>query len=132
MPMKKIDVILPDLIILDIRLPRQSGISLYRQLKLNDNYRHVPVIFLSAFGIARNFISESFRKLVPDERVPEPELFLEKPVNIDLLLESIEDILARKGGAKTMSRQELQAEISTLMENVDKQKLAEILSVLKK
>ncbi|MBB5214829.1 response regulator [Parapusillimonas granuli] len=39
---------LPDLILLDVRMPRQDGFVTCRQLKANPRTAHVPVIFLSA------------------------------------------------------------------------------------
>jgi len=42
----------PDLVILDVLMPRQSGIRLYRELKTNASLRDVKVLILS--GIAKN------------------------------------------------------------------------------
>lgn len=80
----------PDLVCLDIMMPKQSGIALYQQIKLNDSLKDIPAIFISAFSRARDFYGRGFRKLIPDKRVPEPEAYLEKPVQADKLLEVIE------------------------------------------
>ena len=34
----------PDLIILDIMMPKQSGIKIYRQLKRDESFKNIPVI----------------------------------------------------------------------------------------
>ncbi|MCM8776542.1 MAG: response regulator [Candidatus Omnitrophica bacterium] len=38
----------PDLIILDIMLPKMDGYRVCRLLKLDDKYKHIPVLMLSA------------------------------------------------------------------------------------
>ena len=46
----------PDLIILDVLMPRESGIKLYRRLKTDDTFKNIPVVILS--GIADNGVKE--------------------------------------------------------------------------
>ena len=41
----------PDLVILDVLMPRRSGVRLYRELKTDKSIKHIPVIILS--GIAK-------------------------------------------------------------------------------
>ncbi len=91
--MQKITEIKPDLITLDIMMPKKSGIAFYRELKLNQQTLDIPVIFISAFSMARDFMGPGFRKLIPDMDIPEPEAFIEKPVDIPRLLEMINKIL---------------------------------------
>jgi DNA-binding response OmpR family regulator len=38
----------PDLIILDVRMPRLDGFALCRRLKANEGTQHIPIIFLSS------------------------------------------------------------------------------------
>lgn len=38
----------PDLVVLDLMLPRIDGYKVCRALKFDDRYRHIPVIILSA------------------------------------------------------------------------------------
>jgi len=40
----------PDLILMDVRMPRMTGYEACRQLKSMDDMKHIPVIFLSAKG----------------------------------------------------------------------------------
>ena len=37
----------PALVILDVLMPRESGVRLYRKLKSDKNLKHIPVIILS-------------------------------------------------------------------------------------
>jgi CheY-like chemotaxis protein len=72
----------PDLICLDIMMPRRSGLSLYRQVKVDPQLQGIPVIVISAFSRLEDFTGLKFRRLFPDESVPEPAHFIEKPVNV--------------------------------------------------
>jgi DNA-binding response OmpR family regulator len=40
----------PDLVLLDVRMPRLTGYEVCRQLKADESTRHIPVVFLSAKG----------------------------------------------------------------------------------
>ncbi len=90
---KAVPMILPDLICLDIMMPRQSGIALYSRLKKDPRFKSVPAVFISAFSTPRDFTAAGFRKLVPDPAVPEPEAYLEKPVDAARLIEVIAGII---------------------------------------
>ena len=83
----------PDLICLDIMMPKKSGIAIYCDVKLDDRLKDVPTIFISAFSMARDFYGDGFRKLVPDIRIPEPEAFVEKPIQTEKLLEIIKQTI---------------------------------------
>jgi DNA-binding response OmpR family regulator len=40
----------PDLVLMDVRMPRMTGYEACKQLKSMDETKHIPVIFLSAKG----------------------------------------------------------------------------------
>ena len=40
----------PDLVLLDVRMPRMDGYELCRRIKRSEKLRHIPVAFLSAKG----------------------------------------------------------------------------------
>lgn len=42
--------LLPDLIVLDVRMPKLSGNQVCAQLKTDDATRHIPIIILTAYG----------------------------------------------------------------------------------
>lgn len=83
----------PDLVILDVLMPRQSGIRLYRELKTNASLRDVKVLILS--GIAKKTFLRSQKTLTEfgGAEVPEPEIYLEKPVEAEELAETIKKAL---------------------------------------
>jgi len=42
--------LMPDLILMDVRMPRMTGYDACKQLKSMEDTKHIPVIFLSAKG----------------------------------------------------------------------------------
>lgn len=83
----------PDLVILDVLMPRQSGVRLYRELKTAKALKDVKVIILS--GIAKKTFLRSQKALTEfgGEEIPEPEIYLEKPVEPDELADVIKKVL---------------------------------------
>jgi twitching motility two-component system response regulator PilH len=83
----------PDLVLLDILMPRQSGIRLYRELKTTKSLRDVNVIVLS--GVAKKTFLRSQKALTEfgGAEIPEPEIYLEKPVEPEELAEVIKKVL---------------------------------------
>ena len=69
----------PDLVILDIMMPKQSGIRMYRELKTDPQFRGIPVIVLSAIAEKTFLRSQSALAEFGDAPVPEPEAYIEKP-----------------------------------------------------
>ena len=79
----------PDVVILDILMPKHSGIKLYQYLKTAQAFKQIPVIIHS--GIARRTFLRSQEALdaFGGEPVPEPEGYLEKPVEPEELISMI-------------------------------------------
>lgn len=40
----------PDLVMMDVRMPKMTGYEACRQMKQREDIRHIPVVFLSAKG----------------------------------------------------------------------------------
>ena len=91
--LKKLKEEKPDLVILDVLMPRQSGIRLYRELKTDSAFKDIHVIMLS--GIAQKTFLRSQKALTEfgGEAVPEPEVYLEKPVEPEELAAAIKKFL---------------------------------------
>ena len=83
----------PELVLLDVLMPRQSGIRLYRELKTDKTLKDIPIIILS--GIAKKTFLRSQKALTEfgGKEVPEPKVYLEKPVEPEVLAEEIQKIL---------------------------------------
>ncbi len=85
----------PDLVIMDILMPKQSGINLYRQLKTSEALKNIPVIVYS--GIARRTLLRAQTGLaeIKGEKIPEPDGYMEKPVSAKHMASVIRKILGQ-------------------------------------
>ena len=54
----------PDAILLDLAIPKQSGIDIYKQLKSESATRNIPVIFITAMGEMKEAIASEVREEV--------------------------------------------------------------------
>jgi len=80
----------PDLIILDVMMPGEGGVQMYRQLQTDDRLKNIPVILLSA--IAKSTFSHYLKMLNAriDGSIPQPAAYLEKPPEAEELLKLTE------------------------------------------
>ena len=83
----------PSLIILDIMMPRESGITMYRELRIDPALKDIPVIMLSALAKKTFLHSQSVLDAYNGKKIPEPAAYIEKPPEPDELLEAIESSL---------------------------------------
>jgi len=79
---------IPDLILLDVRMPRMTGYEACEQIKANKSTQNIPVVFLSAKG------QESEVKTGFDAGAQE---YILKPFSPDQLNEQIKTILKNYG-----------------------------------
>lgn len=83
----------PDLIILDVLMPRESGIKLYRELKTDDELKNIPVVILSGINEKSFLRSQKALTEFGGAEVPTPEFYLEKPVEAEELANTINKIM---------------------------------------
>ncbi len=99
----------PDLIVLDIMMPKKTGLVVFRQLRGHDEYKSIPVIMLTSiadvmdeqealateepeFEGLREVLAKAIRKM-REEGVEKPEMFLDKPVDPHELVENVRDLI---------------------------------------
>ena len=75
----------PDLILLDMMLPRIGGTALFHDLKKNEQTKNIPIIFMS--GVMKN---EVLQKEGLDMGA---DAYFSKPLDLKMLLEKIESLL---------------------------------------
>ncbi len=78
----------PDVILMDVRMPRMTGYDACRAIKADPRFKDIPVVFLSAKG------QESEIKAGLEAGAEE---YLLKPFAPDQLTERVREILARFG-----------------------------------
>jgi len=67
----------PDLITLDLQMPKNTGTGFYRKIRHNEEYSKIPVIVVS--GLPGRHLA-----------IPKPEAVFDKPIDKDALLEAVE------------------------------------------
>lgn len=75
----------PDLIILDLMLPKMDGYKVCRMLKFDEKYKHIPIIMFTARG------QDLDKKVGYDVGANE---YIIKPFESQVLLGKIKDLLA--------------------------------------
>ncbi len=83
----------PDLIILDIMMPDRSGLSIYREIQLTSEFKTIPVILISGLSSKNEFIEELLNGNKDSEQIASPEIFIEKPLQIEKLQKQIASLL---------------------------------------
>jgi DNA-binding response OmpR family regulator len=79
----------PDLIILDIMMPRKDGYVLCSELKQNEKTRDIPVVLLTAVGDA----VPSTRYSHADGMATEADEYIPKPIDTEGLWEVVKNLL---------------------------------------
>lgn len=77
----------PDLVSLDIIMPRESGVKFYRQLCKDPELSKIPVIVCS--GVTR--YKELFAR--DHATMPKPVAFIDKPIDKDELLKKVKETI---------------------------------------
>lgn len=76
----------PDLVCLDILLPEQSGLSLYRTLRRTPGWKGIPIVMVSGYSRREEFEAGEFTRLMGDDSISPPDGFVEKPVSLPELM----------------------------------------------
>jgi len=77
----------PDLITLDVLMPKKSGVKAYRALRTSKKTASIPIIVLTGLTRSDDFFGD-FGEL------PRPEAVIEKPIERDAFLEKVGDLIS--------------------------------------
>jgi len=77
---------LPDLIMLDIMMPRMDGFAMLQEVRKNEKIKNIPIIVCS--GMERSKVEKESIKLGADA-------FVIKPIDSPILLNTIEELLKK-------------------------------------
>ena len=82
----------PDLVTLDINMPRKSGVLFYRQMKSSHDprLRSIPVIVITGMPLMSDYFNDRFPAA--------PERVFDKPITKDSLVTAVAELLASRSG----------------------------------
>jgi CheY-like chemotaxis protein len=130
--LEKIEKEIPDLMTLDMVMPRKSGIELIRTLRKNDKWSKLPVIVITAH--ARNeFASEDIKSFNAFTSGLKPRRTIEKPVTPEVLVNTICEILEVEPETDVSAVEGLSTEqenLARMIQNSDLKTLQQIKNLL--
>ena len=88
---------LPDLILLDVMLPKLDGYKVCRLLKSEEKYKHIPILMLTAK------VQEKDKAMGREAGVDE---YIGKPFDIDELLQKVNSYLVKGDYPRPLSKGE--------------------------
>jgi len=86
--LEKLHSFLPQLILLDIQMPKMNGFELIKRLKQNPNYSSIPIVILTGTHISQE--DKKCGLLLGAAK------YFTKPFKIQELIEEIETLLCKK------------------------------------
>jgi len=121
---------IPDLISLDLVMPRKSGVKFYRELAKKKAWSKIPIIIVT--GHARDDLGQADLK---ELTMSGPGIYLEKPVKPDNYIAAIKKTLGldtTQEEAIAAEQIELQNELKNLIDNADPDTLRRLKNNLQK
>jgi len=85
----------PDLMTLDLVLPRKTGEKLYWEIRKDERFARFPVVVVSGYATGDSPLI-NFHQFIRERNLPDPEGFLEKPVDREKFVETITRALVKK------------------------------------
>ena len=132
--LEKVKANTPDLMTLDMVMPRKSGIKVMRTLRENEKWARLPVIVITAHA-RDEFGSEDIKEFNAIASGLRPRYTLEKPVTPEKLVMSICEILGVAPETDLAEEKESRSERDELMKLVkesDEETLDKIRNLFKK
>jgi len=125
--LEKIEKNPPDLITLDLVMPRISGIKLMRKLRKNEAWKQIPVIIVTAHA-KDDLGQKDLEELYAEEVRPAPEHIIEKPITPSKLVAAIGKILNVQTSLDVVTDR---SDVMNMIKNASPDKLKEIQNLLK-
>ena len=83
----------PDLITLDLSMPKMSGVRFYRDIKADPALKRIPVIFVTAVSGPGGNAADAERFYSTRRQVPPPDGFIAKPIDPEETLGLVQKLL---------------------------------------
>jgi len=132
--LEKIEADPPDLMTLDMVMPRKSGIKVIRTLRENEKYANLPIIVITAHA-RDEFGSEDFKEFNAFTSGLRPRYTIEKPVTPERLIKSICEILSvspESTNGKKDTQMSERDKLINLIKSSDEKTLSKISDLIKK
>ncbi|MGD8881078.1 MAG: response regulator [Desulfobacterales bacterium] len=84
----------PALIILDVMIPKEDGIQMYREIKEDQDLKNIPVIMVSTIDRKTFSFYQKFKHSPKGTGVPEPGAYLEKPLEAEELIKLVRSLIS--------------------------------------
>jgi len=118
----------PDLISLDLVMPKKSGAKFYRELVKNKEWSSIPVLIVT--GHARDDLGKADLKNLT---MSGPGIYLEKPVKPNNYIAAIKKLLemdTTEEEIKLADKIKLQSELKTMIDEADPEILKKLKSII--
>jgi len=95
----------PDLVLLDLMMPKKSGITMFQELRKDPNLSHIPVVIVTGISDVTgvDFRDHMFKQPLRDEKkivettgltkYTTPDGYIEKPFDPDGLIKAVKEAL---------------------------------------
>jgi CheY-like chemotaxis protein len=127
--LEKVEVVNPDLMTLDMVMPKQSGVRTLRILREKEKWADLPVIVITAHA-HDEFGSEDVKLINAFASGHRPRYTMEKPVTPEKLVNAICEILEVEAEEAPIAPLNETDQIKNLISNSDPETLAKIRSLL--
>ena len=128
--LEKIKKQVPDLISLDLVMPKKSGAKFYRDLTKNKAWAKIPIIIVT--GHARDDMGKADLK---ELTMSGPGIYLEKPVKPDNYIAAVKQILgldASKEEKELAEQVKMQNDLKNLIDDADSETLRKLQELITK
>jgi len=97
----------PDLVLLDLMMPKKSGITMFQELRKDPNLSHIPVVIVTGISDVTgvDFSNHMFKQPLRDEKkfvdttgltkYTIPDGYIEKPFDPEGLIKAVKDALKK-------------------------------------
>lgn len=109
--LEKIESEHPDLVVLDVMMPKKTGFVLFKQLRRDDRYKDLPVIMLTGvsevledldahsedtherpYDSLREVLRKTIREM-KEEGLIRPDMFIDKPIDPELVIAKVKELI---------------------------------------
>lgn len=127
----KVEANPPDLMTLDMVMPRKSGIQVIRTLRKNERFKKLPIIVITAHA-RDEFGSEDIKDFAAFTSGLRPRYIMEKPVTPEKLVKAILEILQVEAEEIPPQVSSEREELMQVIQQTDEDTLKQISEMLRK